>query len=178
MKAAGCSRHPNRCENNIILAHQNSTSRSCSRPANYSPAACGTRITIPSSASARRTACGPGARRRRPSKARIASAHQACQRLRRPPLCSGPTGDTPGPLRLSGWLWGRPGLPAPSPRPSGPRKRSSPNAPRSLLSKPVYPMCYIGPGDGALRSPFEPPSKSPCRAVALLRLAPPSHTPA
>ena len=29
---------------------------------------------------------------------------------------------------------------------------------------------------GPLRSPFEPPSKSPCRAVAMLRLAPPSHT--
>ena len=52
VKAAGCSRHPNRCENNRILAHRNCTSRSCSRPANYSPAACGTRITIPSSAMA------------------------------------------------------------------------------------------------------------------------------
>ena len=56
VKAAGCSRHPNRCENNRILAHRTCTSRSCSRPANYSPAACETRITIPSSASALRTA--------------------------------------------------------------------------------------------------------------------------
>ena len=47
MKAAGCSRHPNRCKNNRILAHWNSTSRSYSRPANYSPAACATRITHP-----------------------------------------------------------------------------------------------------------------------------------
>ena len=58
-------RHPNRCENNRILAHLNFTSRYCSRPANYSPAACGTRITIHSSASALMTAFGPGARRRR-----------------------------------------------------------------------------------------------------------------
>ena len=49
MKAAGCYGHPNRCENNRILAHRNCINRSCSRPANYSPAACGTRITIPSS---------------------------------------------------------------------------------------------------------------------------------
>ena len=65
MNAAGCSRHPNQCEINRILAHRTCTSRSCSRPANYSPAACATRITIHSSASALRTACGPGARRRR-----------------------------------------------------------------------------------------------------------------
>ena len=60
VKAGGVSKTPNRCENNRILAHRNSTNRSCSRPANYSPAGCGTRITIHSSASARRTACDPG----------------------------------------------------------------------------------------------------------------------
>ena len=36
----------------------------------------------------------------------------------------------------------------------------------------------LGLARGPLRSPFEPPSTSPCRAVALLRIAPPSHTPA
>ena len=43
MKAAGVNETPNQCENNRILAHRNSTSRSCSRPANYWPAACETR---------------------------------------------------------------------------------------------------------------------------------------
>ena len=36
------------------------------------------------------------------SKARSAFAFRACQRLRRPPLCCGPPGDTPGPLRHGG----------------------------------------------------------------------------
>ena len=37
---------------------------------------------------------------------RLASARRARQRLRRPPLCSGPSGDTPGPLRLRGSIRG------------------------------------------------------------------------
>ena len=36
----------------------------------------------------------------------------------------------------------------------------------------------LGLARGWLRSPFEPPSTSPCRAVAMLHLAPPSRTPA
>ena len=43
---------------------------------------------------------------------RLASARQARQRLRRPPLRSGPSGDTPGPLRLRKRLGPSGSLPA------------------------------------------------------------------
>ena len=55
--------------------------------------------------------CGPP----RPCTPGLASARLARQRLRRPPLCSGPSGDTPGQLRLRGSIRGG-GQDCPPPR--------------------------------------------------------------
>ena len=96
----------------------------------------------------------------------------------RPPLRSGPAGDMPGPLRLKGWLRG-------SARTASPRGVTDTASPaRHLICTGVFSVSQstqcatLGLAMGPLRSPFEPPSTSPCRAVARLRRAPPSHTPA
>ena len=48
-----------------------------------------------------------------------------------------------------------------------------------LLAISQFTQCAtFGLAMGPLRSPFEPPFKSPCRAVAPLHRAPPSRTPA